>query len=561
MSHSRALLVELALALNLPAHGVKAVLASRLLDCLQDPGARRRRSGGSAAAATAAAAARSDTPLAATALQWPLLPPFDRGAGEWSGRVPPAFTGTTYGGGNVGGGSLAAGVGAAIPGMRPDALEFLTDPFLTGESPFVLPTAPPLCPPAIVSAVDLGRPALPAVTISFATPVFPVPAAGDDGGQQQLHLRCLRIQTGRPPSTWTQEWPFPVYAAVNSAVVAVAQARRTAAGVAVGPDSGTDLTPHLRPAGSRVSSLNAVTLHRAAGGGSAAAGGAGNATALFVLFVQPVRVVSDAAFGRQVDVQTVAHVERLRVQHGLPRMYADGGATSPLDVAIADAAAFMQGGGVEIESAKVSLRCPLSMGRLTTPVQGVDCRHMQCFDLGMFLAYARRARKYACPVCNRPTASVERLWTSPLLAEALRRFPNADEVEVRTDGSLWLPSPKGGGGEGGGAVASPPTKRQRTIDVSDLCDADADDERGGDGGGEATATGGVGGSSSRANDSAAYDGGAAASAAPPPDTPPEGGSAYSRDEKPAGSVASLPPPLPPPPSSRVVIVDLTGDSD
>lgn len=267
----------------------------------------------------------------------------------------------------------------------------------------------------------------------------------DDDGPLRVHLRCLRVDHAKQPSAWPQEWPFPAYARVNGQSLPLAQARRTAAGAAVGPDSGTDVTGQLlaaglppRPSGPPhpTTALNAVTLHRAAGGFPDAAGAAAAtaAAAVYVLFAQVVREVSDAAFGRRVAATGAAHVERLRRRLGVAATRADGSPSTALDVAVADAADFLSSGGLVVEVATVSLRCPLSLARLTTPVKGVDCTHLQCFDMGMFLAYARRSRKFVCPVCNRPTAAPERLWVSPLLAEALRRFPDADEVEVREIG-------------------------------------------------------------------------------------------------------------------------------
>lgn len=599
MAKPRAVLVALAQALGLAATSTKAVIATRLLDFLHDPSRIARRCAGGAPAAAAGGGTGGLTPSPSS-------------LSGMAFSVPPS----------VG----PAGGGASVAGLPAGSLDFLASSFSVGESPFVVPVAPPLCRPLLLAAAELVR-QYPRHSLMFPTPAsltwaalsatggafaFAAPGgddADDADGPLRVHLRCLRVDRTKPPTAWAQEWPFPVYANVNGHSLPLAQGRRTAMGVAVGPDSGTDMTPRLLsacapstlgPPGA-VGLLNAVALHRSPAGGpggdAAVAAAASSASAHYVLFAQVVREVSDAAFERLVAATGAAHVERLRRRHGVAARRADGGASTPLDVAVADAAAFLGGGGLTVEVATVSLRCPLSLARLTTPVKGIDCNHLQCFDMGMFLAYARRSRKFVCPVCNRQTASPERLWVSPLLSEALRRFPDADEVEVLADGSLRMPSPKGGGTGGGdaspagrrGDAAERPAKRPRIIvDVNDVCDADDEEGYRGTAGAPtaaaAAAAAGAGGVTAPASSTASRCGPSSASAAaaaapaagaagvaPPTAAPPGGGVAHLPGHRhpltvpSPGSVGGAPPawplPRPPPPPSEVVVVDLTGDSD
>merc|ERR1712228_467887 len=51
---------------------------------------------------------------------------------------------------------------------------------------------------------------------------------------------------------------------------------------------------------------------------------------------------------------------------------------------------------------KVSLRCPLSICRIFTPIRGTDCTHPQCVDLKTFLAFSHRTGIWQCPVCLKP---------------------------------------------------------------------------------------------------------------------------------------------------------------
>ncbi|KAJ1485773.1 hypothetical protein T484DRAFT_1792314, partial [Baffinella frigidus] len=39
---------------------------------------------------------------------------------------------------------------------------------------------------------------------------------------------------------------------------------------------------------------------------------------------------------------------------------------------------------------EISLRDPVAMTRIRTPAKGLKCDHLQCFDLDIFLEFARR---------------------------------------------------------------------------------------------------------------------------------------------------------------------------
>ena len=49
---------------------------------------------------------------------------------------------------------------------------------------------------------------------------------------------------------------------------------------------------------------------------------------------------------------------------------------------------------------QLSLRCPLSMVKLKTPVRFENCTHLQCLELSAWLAYAKPSRQSPpCPIC------------------------------------------------------------------------------------------------------------------------------------------------------------------
>lgn len=528
MRYMRPDLIEPLSVLGLDASGTKQVLVDRLLDFAQDPVLmlmearafsppdRRRHVGASSGSAAATAGGAPPAP-AATAPWAPARGPRGMpsplrplsGAAAAAASVATSYgPSTTYSfsGAGVGGaaglarpyGSSAAS--SSLPPVRRPAggsltassarrpkpkpkrarLSYTEDSYMTGESPFHSPMNRPLSEPVLLVGAEFGKvvPLIP--TLLFRTPPAADMMSPDGvGGDVQVHLRCLRMDHSRPPSTWKQEWPFPVEARINGRIVNVPQARRHLNGKASGPDVGMDITPYLaqprqpRPLGSTfmpnprvVSPENRVSLQR-----NSLAPPTDPPPGMYVLFAQRVRVATDASFVQQVKAQTATHIERLRVQHGLPATRADGSATTPLDVAIADVAASMGGGDIEIESSKVSLRCPLSTGRLAVPVKGIDCKHLQCFDLAMFLAYTRQSRQFACPVCNRQTASLERLWVSPLLTEALRLCPVEDDVEVLSDGSLRPPAASAAAA----AAAEAAKAKANHVQAYGLDDSDDDD--------------------------------------------------------------------------------------
>ena len=51
---------------------------------------------------------------------------------------------------------------------------------------------------------------------------------------------------------------------------------------------------------------------------------------------------------------------------------------------------------------KVSLRCPLSICRISVPIRGTECLHPQCVDLRTFLSFSHKTGIWQCPVCLKP---------------------------------------------------------------------------------------------------------------------------------------------------------------
>lgn len=56
-----------------------------------------------------------------------------------------------------------------------------------------------------------------------------------------------------------------------------------------------------------------------------------------------------------------------------------------------------------IGGAITSLYCPVSQERMTLPVRGRQCTHLQCFDGATFLRMNYHRPRWLCPVCRMTT--------------------------------------------------------------------------------------------------------------------------------------------------------------
>jgi len=85
---------------------------------------------------------------------------------------------------------------------------------------------------------------------------------------------------------------------------------------------------------------------------------------------------------------------------------------------------------------RVSLRCPLTVCRIKTPVRGVNCLHPQCVDLEAFLSFSNRTSIWQCPVCMKPL-KYEDLLEDDKMAEILEKTKeDVDQVRLFPDGTF-----------------------------------------------------------------------------------------------------------------------------
>ncbi|KAG9410178.1 hypothetical protein AC1031_018208 [Aphanomyces cochlioides] len=78
----------------------------------------------------------------------------------------------------------------------------------------------------------------------------------------------------------------------------------------------------------------------------------------------------------------------------------------------------------------LSVRCPLGLCVIDLPVRGINCQHLQCFDLKTFLMFNRsaRSRAWKCIVCHKFIAMSD-LRIDPYLKQLLREVADDEELE------------------------------------------------------------------------------------------------------------------------------------
>jgi hypothetical protein len=86
-------------------------------------------------------------------------------------------------------------------------------------------------------------------------------------------------------------------------------------------------------------------------------------------------------------------------------------------------------GDIVCGESRISLRCPLTVCRIKTPVRGVDCLHPQCVDLVAFLGFSNRTSIWQCPVCMKPLKFGD-LLVDDKMADILEKT-NEDVDQVR----------------------------------------------------------------------------------------------------------------------------------
>ncbi|PWN49944.1 hypothetical protein IE53DRAFT_120118 [Violaceomyces palustris] len=90
---------------------------------------------------------------------------------------------------------------------------------------------------------------------------------------------------------------------------------------------------------------------------------------------------------------------------------------------------------IQAGAATMSLKCPLSYMRMTTPCRSTQCSHVQCFDALSFYSVNEQTPSWICPVCNRAVRPDD-ITMDGYVDDILRRVPeDEDSVIVEPDGT------------------------------------------------------------------------------------------------------------------------------
>eukprot|EP01063_Lacrimia_lanifica_P007855 TRINITY_DN15036_c0_g1_i2.p1 TRINITY_DN15036_c0_g1~~TRINITY_DN15036_c0_g1_i2.p1 ORF type:complete len:817 (+),score=260.43 TRINITY_DN15036_c0_g1_i2:114-2564(+) len=97
----------------------------------------------------------------------------------------------------------------------------------------------------------------------------------------------------------------------------------------------------------------------------------------------------------------------------------------------------------------VTLKCPLTFGRMTLPARGAGCTHTECFDLPAFLNVSLTRSIWGCPICAR-SLPYHSLLVDPVLSKVVTQSPaSVHQVWLRGDGT-WTVAQADGARAGGG---------------------------------------------------------------------------------------------------------------
>ncbi|SJX63942.1 related to SIZ1-E3-like factor in the SUMO pathway [Sporisorium reilianum f. sp. reilianum] len=89
---------------------------------------------------------------------------------------------------------------------------------------------------------------------------------------------------------------------------------------------------------------------------------------------------------------------------------------------------------IEAGAATMSLKCPFSYMRITTPCRSIHCSHVQCFDAYSFFSINEQTPSWACPTCHK-TIKPEDLLMDGYVDDILKRVPqDEDSVIIEPDG-------------------------------------------------------------------------------------------------------------------------------
>lgn len=85
---------------------------------------------------------------------------------------------------------------------------------------------------------------------------------------------------------------------------------------------------------------------------------------------------------------------------------------------------------------KVSLRCPLSICRISMAVRGTECYHPQCMDLKTFLSFSHWTGCWQCPTCTKPLKFNELVVDTEMMRILRETDDDIDVVRLHPNGTF-----------------------------------------------------------------------------------------------------------------------------
>ncbi|KAI1698772.1 MIZ/SP-RING zinc finger domain-containing protein [Ditylenchus destructor] len=91
--------------------------------------------------------------------------------------------------------------------------------------------------------------------------------------------------------------------------------------------------------------------------------------------------------------------------------------------------------GVHVDVLRLSLLCPISGARLTNPVKGAHCTHVECFDLSSYLgACVLQDHDWKCPICDMDLPQTHLVFDEYIKNILADTKPVIDYVELLENG-------------------------------------------------------------------------------------------------------------------------------
>ena len=88
---------------------------------------------------------------------------------------------------------------------------------------------------------------------------------------------------------------------------------------------------------------------------------------------------------------------------------------------------------------KISIKDPLTLCRIITPVRGINCYHPQCVDLKTYLSYCHNTKTWQCPICMKPLL-YKHLVVDKLMMGIIKELNHdIDQVILNTDDYTFKP--------------------------------------------------------------------------------------------------------------------------